>query len=84
MAGRRPWHCRDPGRLERLKHQPGPNPSSPSSCSTTGMLYSPVAQAPRSWRRQRSEQKGRKRLSGVHVTGVPQQGQLTTGGGRSG
>jgi hypothetical protein len=54
----------------------GQSPASAFS-SATGTRYDSVAQAPKSMSLQRSEQKGRKRLSAVHCTVAPQVGQAT-------
>ena len=56
----------------------------PRRCRRTpgspGMTWLSSAQAPKSMRRQRSEQKGRKGLAGVHLTGFEQVGQTTMRG----
>lgn len=60
------------------KVQSGFCPSTSSADSSgPGRAYCPDDQAPRSTFLHRSEQKGRKRFSGVHSMNVPQVGHLT-------
>ena len=59
-------------------------PDSASSCSGVPGLptrYRSVAQSPKSTVLHRSEQKGLATLTGSHLTGLPQRGQLTTNAG---
>ena len=79
-SGRSDGFCRpSPQSVRRSSsREPIGDAASPSPTeSFPGRRYSPAAQAPRSISRQRSEQKGRKRLAGSQRTLRPQIGQRT-------